>query len=508
MDDGRGRVVSPGAAAQCGLHRPSRADFHEQPMSHQRRVMTPRATPPPDHTASSRIRLWADLIARKAYRSIAEIGVWKGEFARTILSQCPEITAYWMIDPWRKLPDWNKPFNVTDEEFEAIYREALAATDRHATVRRVLRGTTAEVISQIPDGSLDFAYIDGDHSLRGITLDLLLVWPKIRPGGAIGGDDCCPSAWQHGASYEPTMVSPWVAYFAEAMRAPLTVLPSNQFLIRKSADGFSIDDQSGSMRDWSVAAHLGSSAGRSHEQPPSLSRRTTARAKRTIVRLLRRASPAFCEWDSARRFGPFPKEISQAGHLFIHVPKAAGSSFSLALYGRSFGHHTLAEWQANYPRSTANLRTIAVVRDPVDRFLSAFRYLKQGGMNAADARFARDVIGSSSTCSQFAQALLTPDVASRALDSGFHFRRQVDFLRDRSGRIAIDLLVPFERLDAAAPHVACVIGRPFTLPRVNETPGAREQLTDEARTIVERIYADDVRIHRNALEKFPVLERS
>lgn len=465
-------------------------------------------SPSLDHRAAARVRLWIELISRYGYRSIAEIGVWKGEFAGAILSACPGIVEYWMIDPWRRLACWNKPFNVSDEEFEAIYREALAATDRQAAVRRVLRGTTADVIDTIPDGSLDFVYVDGDHTLRGITLDMLLAWPKVRPGGAIGGDDCSPSAWQHGASYEPTMVSPWVAYFAEAMRAPITILPGNQFLIRKSTDGFSIDDQSGSTRDWSVAAHLGSSAGRSGERPPSLARRATARAKRTIVGLLRRASPAFCEWDSARRFGPFPREILETGHLFIHVPKAAGSSLSLALYGRSFGHHTLAEWQANYPRSTANLRTIAVVRDPVDRFLSAFSYLKQGGMNAVDARFARDVIGGAATASDFARALLTPDVASRALESGFHFRRQADFLRDRSGTIAIDLLIPFERLDAAAQHVASVVGRPFTLPRVNETPGAREQLTDKARTIVEQIYADDIRIHRAALEDFLVPLRS
>jgi hypothetical protein len=469
--------------------------------------MNPGGSPSPDQPAAARVRLWIDLISRYGYRLIAEIGVWKGELAGAILAACPGIVEYWMIDPWRRLPRWNKPFNVTDEEFEAIYREALAATDRRAAVRRVLRGTTAEVIDTIPDGSLDFVYVDGDHTLRGITLDMLLAWPKVRPGGAIGGDDCSPSAWQHGPEYEPTMVSPWVVYFAEAMRAPITILPGNQFLIRKCDDGFSIDDQSDTPREWSVAAHLDSPAGRHGHRPPSFAKRATARAKRTIVGLLRRTSPAFCEWDSARRFGAFPKEILQAGHLFIHVPKAAGTSFSLALYGRSFGHHTLAEWQANYPRATANLRTIAIVRDPVDRFLSAFRYLKQGGMNASDAQFAREVLGGCDTASDFARALLTPSVASRALQGGFHFRRQADFLRDRSGTLAIDLLIPFERLDDAAAPMAAILGRPFTLPKVNESPGTREELSDEAQTIVESIYAEDIRIHQDALKRFTLPSR-
>ena len=30
-----------------------------------------------------------------------------------------------MIDPWEKLPDWDKPFNVEQELFDDIYQEAI-----------------------------------------------------------------------------------------------------------------------------------------------------------------------------------------------------------------------------------------------------------------------------------------------------------------------------------------------------------------------------------------------
>jgi hypothetical protein len=98
--------------------------------------MTPGASTFPDHAAGLRVRLWADLVARNAYRSIAEIGVWKGDFARVVLTACPEISTNWMIDPWRWLPNWNKPFDVTDEQFDTVYRDALAATESHSAVRR------------------------------------------------------------------------------------------------------------------------------------------------------------------------------------------------------------------------------------------------------------------------------------------------------------------------------------------------------------------------------------
>ena len=75
--------------------------------------------------------------------------------------------------------------------FEKFYRETMAKTEAWAGKRKVLRGTTTEVIDEIPDGALDFAYVDGDHTLRGITIDLVRVLGKVRQGGWIGGDDFC-----------------------------------------------------------------------------------------------------------------------------------------------------------------------------------------------------------------------------------------------------------------------------------------------------------------------------
>jgi len=185
--------------------------------------------------------------------SAAEIGVWKGDFAKVILSTFSSLTKYYMIDPWAHLPDWNKPFNVDDQIFEDVYTEALRKTDFAASRRIVLRGRTSAVIDEIPDKSLDFAYIDGDHSLRGITIDLIQVFPKIKDGGLIGGDDFVNKPWQHGAAYEPTLVCPFAVYFAEAMRLPIVALPHKQFLIQRAADaGFSFVDLAGTYSDLSL----------------------------------------------------------------------------------------------------------------------------------------------------------------------------------------------------------------------------------------------------------------
>jgi hypothetical protein len=172
---------------------------------------------------------------------------------RIILSNFSKLTKYYMIDPWAHLQDWNKPFNVDDCSFEDIYAEALLKTDFASSRRIVLRGRTSAVIDEIPDQSLDFAYIDGDHTLKGITIDLIQVFPQIKDGGLIGGDDFVDKPWQHGAAYEPTLICPFAAYFAEAMRLPFVALPHKQFLIQKATDtAFSFIDLVGTYSDLSL----------------------------------------------------------------------------------------------------------------------------------------------------------------------------------------------------------------------------------------------------------------
>jgi hypothetical protein len=179
-------------------------------------------------------------------RSVLEVGVWKGDFARQMLQECEAIERYYLLDPWAHLPDWNKPLNVEREAFDRAYEEAMQKTAFASAKIVVLRGRTKDVIGSIPDESLDFAYIDGDHTLRGITIDLIKVLPKIKEGGFIGGDDFARDPWQHSVRFEPTLVCPFGVFFAEAMNLPMMALPFDQFLMQKRSNaGFSFTDTTG-----------------------------------------------------------------------------------------------------------------------------------------------------------------------------------------------------------------------------------------------------------------------
>jgi len=45
-----------------------------------------------------------------------------------------------------------------------------------------------EIVDRIPC-DLDFVYIDGDHTKEGVVNNLMLYYPRVKPGGVIGGHD-------------------------------------------------------------------------------------------------------------------------------------------------------------------------------------------------------------------------------------------------------------------------------------------------------------------------------
>ncbi|MEM8698597.1 MAG: sulfotransferase family 2 domain-containing protein, partial [Pseudomonadota bacterium] len=77
----------------------------------------------------------------------------------------------------------------------------------------------------------------------------------------------------------------------------------------------------------------------------------------------------------ARNFAAYRR----AGVIFVHVPKAAGSTISEALYRRSLGHFTAREMAAYDHTWFERLPSFAVLREPVERTYSAWRYVRTGG---------------------------------------------------------------------------------------------------------------------------------
>lgn len=115
----------------------------------------------------------------------AEIGVWKGGFAEKMCRAIPGLSLL-CVDPWRTYEAYQEQKN-NQILMDAAYREAVARLAPFACTIR--RQTSVEAAANVPDQSLDFVYLDGNHR-RSFVIEDLTIWaPKVRPGGLIAGHD-------------------------------------------------------------------------------------------------------------------------------------------------------------------------------------------------------------------------------------------------------------------------------------------------------------------------------
>src|ERR1700761_2403942 len=65
--------------------------------------------------------------------------------------------------------------------------------------------------------------------------------------------------------------------------------------------------------------------------------------------------------------------------IFVHVPRAAGMSVAEALGARPQSHYSMRYYRAVAPRFAAAAESFAVLRDPFERFASAYAIVRAGG---------------------------------------------------------------------------------------------------------------------------------
>ena len=135
----------------------------------------------------------AQLLARMPKGSAcAEIGVWQGDFSREILEIVRPATLH-LLDPWTFQPQFPERMyggRIADGQayMDRLYGSVLGRFAGHDNVR-VHRLFSRDLLRAVGVGSLDWVYIDGNHSKDAVREDLHLAWQAVRPGGFITGDD-------------------------------------------------------------------------------------------------------------------------------------------------------------------------------------------------------------------------------------------------------------------------------------------------------------------------------
>lgn len=196
---------------------------------------------------------------------------------------------------------------------------------------------------------------------------------------------------------------------------------------------------------------------------------------------------------------PFHPKYLELKSVFIHVPKAAGNSVTMALYGLPsdrLGGHRRARAYFNYDAElAASLFFFAFVRNPYDRFHSAYYFLKAGGMRAHDRRFCETVMSRAASFRDFVGLMEESPAYCDAVRSYHHFWPQTDFLCDADGRPLVQKIAYYENFDAEMDELCRRFAVANRAEVVNRT-GRKEHPLDEdfdarAVALVRRLYAGD-----------------
>lgn len=114
-----------------------------------------------------------NLVRKHGWTRGAELGVDKGILFQHLLESCPDLHLIGVdVCP---VPHRRERCYAIQQQF----------ADR-ATL---LEMTTDEASAYVPDGSLDFVFIDADHAYESVRRDIAHWHQKVRSGGWLGGHD-------------------------------------------------------------------------------------------------------------------------------------------------------------------------------------------------------------------------------------------------------------------------------------------------------------------------------
>jgi hypothetical protein len=107
------------------------------------------------------------------------------------------------------------------------------------------------------------------------------------------------------------------------------------------------------------------------------------------------------------RAGEYSNFADEHQCIFIHIPKAAGTSVALTLFGEPSRHVPWFEYYQANPRKFRKYFKFAFVRNPWDRLVSSYFFLRKGGLCDADATWAAENLNAYSDFGQFVRGWVT-----------------------------------------------------------------------------------------------------
>jgi len=188
-------------------------------------------------------------------------------------------------------------------------------------------------------------------------------------------------------------------------------------------------------------------------------------------------------------------DIHRAGVLFIHIPKTAGTSICALLYDRNLPHFTADFYQRVMGTQLGDVQSFAVIRHPIERFVSAYRFVMSGGSDIMLAsRYERAKFYSTDSLNELVDFLLEN---RDCLGFSLTFRKQVDYVLDAGGRLLVDQLYPLTDATGLSENLMKRLGVK-NIPHLNRSHPCPITLSDATLDKLALIYEEDFALFRLA----------
>lgn len=120
-----------------------------------------------------------------------ELGVDQGEFSRFVIDQL-QAKRHFMVDTWATERFNEAKMNEVEQKF---------ADEINLGKAKIIREESINAATLFSNSSVDFCYVDTDHSYAQTYAELLAWAPKIASGGVLAGDDFSVGNPKSGISY-------------------------------------------------------------------------------------------------------------------------------------------------------------------------------------------------------------------------------------------------------------------------------------------------------------------
>lgn len=151
----------------------------------------------------SRIHGWCSPEQFDLYREVAhtfprgsrivEIGAWLGKstsFMAIEMLNAKNALDFYVVDHWLGSSE-----HQYLKQLSTVYEDFTKNMEPVKELLKVIKKPSIEAAKDFEDNSLDFVFIDAEHTYEALLSDITAWLPKLKPGGILAGDDWDNDNW-------------------------------------------------------------------------------------------------------------------------------------------------------------------------------------------------------------------------------------------------------------------------------------------------------------------------